>query len=759
MRLIPILIPILSMFRRLSAATIPSVTALSSLLLNPGTTSKKHAGAALCMSTQFDESSQTPLLEQKGLPKFKEITPEHVKPSIEKCLTKTKADFSQFEDVLRNPQNGETWGKRRLEYDYESVIEELEKIQSPLSYSWGVVGHLMGVKNSDALREAHQAVQPNVIEVVQSFGQSQPLFHALKALKDRMSIWKDLDEAQRRVIISSIRGMENAGVGLEKEQREQFNKLSLEQSELSTKFSNNVLDSTKAFKLTLTNKHDIEGLPKSALGFAAQQAVENGQKDATEENGPWLFTLDMPSYLPCMQHLKNREVREKLYRAYNTRASSGEMDNSNIIQRILQIKKEKAILLGYKNYAELSLASKMAPSVDSVLNLTEMLTKAAYPAAQRELETLQEFAKSQGHEGDLKLWDVTYWSERLREQKYEYEEEALRAYFPLDSVLTGLFELAERLFGVTVTPADGETEVWHESVRFFHINDKSTGEHIASFFLDPFSRPAEKRGGAWMDVCIGKSKALNRKPVAYLVCNGSPPVGEKPSLMSFSEVSTLFHEFGHGLQHMLTRIEHADAAGINNVEWDAVELPSQFMENWCYDKSTLFGFAKHYKTGETIPVELFEKVKAAKDFHAGMQMLRQNLFGSIDMELHSTYDPHGSTSPFDIYQKVAPKYSVIPPLPEDRFLNAFGHIFAGGYSAGYYSYKWAEVMSADAFGAFEDAGLDDEEAVQKTGRRFRETVLAMGGGKHPSDVFRAFRGRDPSPDALLRHSGLVGKSA
>ena len=324
--------------------------------------------------------------------------------------------------------------------------------------------------------------------------------------------------------------------------------------------------------------------------------------------------------------------------------------------------------------------------------------------------------------------------------------------------MNGLFKLAERLFGVVVESADGETEVWNESVRFFKIKDKATNEHIASFFLDPYSRPADKRGGAWMDVCVGKSKVLGTKPVAYLICNGSPPVGEKPSLMTFSEVETLFHEFGHGLQHMLTRIEHADASGINNVEWDAVELPSQFMENWCYDKPTLFGFAKHYLTGETIPVELFEKVKAAKDFHAGMQMLRQCFFGAMDIALHSEYDPDGNTSPFQLQQELATTYSVIPPLQEDRFLCSFGHIFAGGYSAGYYSYKWAEVMSADAFAAFEEAGLDDEKAVMETGRRFRETVLSMGGGKHPSDVFKAFRGRDPSPDALLRHSGLIASS-
>jgi len=420
---------------------------------------------------------------------------------------------------------------------------------------------------------------------------------------------------------------------------------------------------------------------------------------------------------------------------------------------------QRAQMLGYDTYAELSLASKMAPSVESVVKLTDMLTATAFPAAQKELDTLRAFAKSQGQVEELTLWDIPFWSERLREQQYGYEEEALRVYFPLDGVLKGLFGLAERLFGVTVESADGQADVWHETVRFFNIRDKTSGEHIASFYLDPFSRPSEKNGGAWMNVCLGRSRVLSRKPVAYLVCNGSPPVGDKPSLMTFREVQTLFHEFGHGLQHMLTNIEHADAAGINNVEWDAVELPSQFMENWCLDKQTLYGFAKHYETGEPLPIELFEKVKAAKDFLAGMQMLRQCFFGALDIELHSTYNPEGTESPFDLQRRLASKYTVIPPLDEDRFLCSFGHIFSGGYSAGYYSYKWAEVMSADAFSAFEEVGLENEEAVQATGRRFRETVLGMGGGQHPSEVFRAFRGRDPSPEALLRHSGLVSVEA
>ena len=700
-----------------------------------------------------------PMTKKDTLPLFKDIKPEHMLPAIQADLTDMKMQLSAFEKVLENHQNlGESWDKKHEEYDFEGVIERLEAIQFPLSYSWGVMGHLMGVKNSDELRKAHDELQPKVIKTMQTVGQSKALYKALTAIKSRKSVWSTLDEAQQRIVDSSLRAMVHSGVGLEGEAKEKFNALKLEQSELSTKFSNNVLDSTKAFKVTVTAAADLDGLPDSAKGLAAQQAVAAGHEGATAETGPWVLTLDMPSYLPCMQHLKNRDLREKLYGAFVTRASSGEHDNAPLIRRILQIKKEVSSMLGYECFADMSLASKMAPNTQAVTDLTEMLLAKAYPAAQRELEEVKAFAKAAGCNDELNLWDLTFWGERLREKQYEFEEEELRAYFPLPSVLNGLFELAERLFGVKIQAADGEAQVWNDSVMYFNIRDATSDEYIASFYLDPYSRPAEKRGGAWMDVCVGKSRVLNKKPTAYLTCNGSPPVGDKPSLMTFREVETLFHEFGHGLQHMLTRVEYGDAAGINGVEWDAVELPSQFMENWCYDKPTLYSFAKHYETGEPLPEVLFEKVKAAKNFQAGMQTIRQLFFGSMDMHLHSqAYDPKGNKSIFDVQNELAAKFTVMPPLPEDRFLCAFGHIFAGGYSAGYFSYKWAEVMSADAFGAFEEVGLDDEAAVKETGRRFRDTVLAMGGGKHPSDVYKAFRGREPHPEALLRHTGLTGK--
>lgn len=689
--------------------------------------------------------SSNPLLDQSGLPKFALIEASHVEPAITHLLEQLSTNFSALEDELKTAEQP----------TYSQTIERLEAMRNPVEYAWGVVGHLLAVKNSDELRTAHETMQPAVVQAFQRLGQSKALFDSLNKIKQGAE-WANLDGSQKRIIEASLRDMRLSGIALPDEQREIFNKLTLEGAELSTKFNNNVLDSTKAVTFELTTKEEVEGLPESALALAAQTARSKGHESATTEDGPWVITLDIPSYLPCMQHLKRQDIRERIYRAYISRASSGDSDNTGIIQKVLTARKHKSRMLGFNTFAEMSLASKMAPSYEAVDNLINMLRDNSFEPAREEFAKVQEFARSKGFEGDLQLWDVTYWSERQREELYGFKEEELRPYFPLPAVLDGLFGLANRLFGVVIRQANGEADIWHPDVQFFHVVDEASGEQIASFFLDPYSRPENKRGGAWMDVCIQRSKVLDRKPVAYLTCNGSPPVGDIPSLMTFREVETLFHEFGHGLQHMLTKVEHGDAAGINGVEWDAVELPSQFMENWCYDRPTLYGFAKHYKTGEPLPEELFQKLNAQRNYNAGMAMLRQLFFGRLDMELHHNYDPEDSShgTPFEIQQRISSDYTVLRPLPEDRFLCTFAHIFAGGYAAGYYSYKWAEVMSADAFAAFEEAGLDNDEAVREVGRRFRETVLALGGGTHPSEVYRAFRGRDPSPEALLRHSGL-----
>ena len=465
--------------------------------------------------------------------------------------------------------------------------------------------------------------------------------------------------------------------------------------------------------------------------------------------------------MPFMSHSRRRDLREQLYRASITRASSGELDNAPLIARILQLRQEMATLLGYGSFAELSLASKMAPDVSTVESFLEELRQASLAAAQQDLEDQRQCAAAAGvpEAADLRHWDLPFWAERRREQQYDFSEEALRPYFPLPRVLDGLFALARRLFGVRIEAADG-VPVWHEDVRFFRIYDEHDRE-IAAFYLDPYSRPAEKRGGAWMDECVGRSRLLApsgqpvRLPVAYLICNQTPPVGDQPSLMSFTELRTLFHEFGHGLHHMLTAIDHGMAAGINNVDWDAVELPSQFMENWCYHRETLLGMSGHVETGAPLPDDLYDKLCAARHYRAGSLMLRQLSFGLIDLALHHRHDPHGTESAFDLQRRLAPRTSVLPPLPEDRFLCSFGHIFAGGYAAGYYSYKWAEVLSADAFAAFEEAGVDDPKAVAAVGRRYRETILALGGSRPPMEVFQAFRGREPTTAALLRHSGLA----
>ncbi|MGK7912634.1 MAG: M3 family metallopeptidase [Synechococcus sp.] len=690
--------------------------------------------------------ADNPLAIGEGLPPFDRIQPEHIVPGITQVLEELDQQLTELENSVQP-----TWS---------GLVEPLDRLSERLRWSWGIVGHLMGVKNSPELREAYQTMQPKVIELSTKFGQSKPLYLAFKALKEG-SGWANLDEAQQRIVESSLRQAELAGVGLEGDDQKRFNDIQMELAKLSTDFSNHVLDATKAFSMTLTSQAEVDGLPPSLLSLAAQAARAAGEENATPETGPWRITLDFPSFGPFLKYSTRRDLRETVYKAYITRASSGELDNTPLIDRILELRQEKSQLLGFDSFAELSLASKMAPSVSAVDVLMEELRVASYDAAVEELDTLKAFAASKGaaEADDLKQWDTSFWSERQREEKFAFNEEELRPYFPLPRVLDGLFSLCGRIFDIQIEAANGEAPVWHPDVQYFKIS--RDGEAIAYFYLDSYSRPAEKRGGAWMDECLTRAKmtiddqSVTRLPVAYLTCNQTPPVDDKPSLMTFREVETLFHEFGHGLQHMLTTVDYPGAAGINNVEWDAVELPSQFMENWCYHRDTLFGMAKHYETGETLPEHYYEKLLAARTYMTGSAMLRQLNFSMLDIELHHRYDPNSDETVNDVRDRLAKTTTVMPQLPEDAFLCAFGHIFAGGYAAGYYSYKWAEVLSADAFAAFEEAGLDNDNALQETGRRFRDTVLSLGGGKHPEAVFKAFRGREPSTEALLRHSGLA----
>ncbi|MFN5969096.1 MAG: M3 family metallopeptidase [Microcystis sp.] len=681
-------------------------------------------------------NTSNPLLAGQGLPAFDQIQPGLIVPGMTQLLQELARELTELE-----AQIAPTW---------EKLVEPLTRIEERLSWSWGVIGHLMGVKNSPELRQAYETVQPQVVEFISRLSQSKPVYEAFLCLRQGKS-WGQLDEAQQRIVEASLRDAQLAGVGLLGEKKDRFNAIQLELAEITTKFSNNILDATKAFQLKLTTPEDIAGLPPSLLSLAAQTARTQGETNASTETGPWVITLDFPSYFPFMKYSDNRELREKLYKAYVSRADLGELDNNPLIDRILQLRQEQAHLLGYSTYAEVSLARKMANSVDEIEKLLDNLRQVSYEAAKQDLEALKTFAGTD----DLKHWDIAYWSEKQRQAKFNFSAEELRPYFPLPRVLEGIFSLAKRIFGVEIIAADGKAPIWHPDVRYFQINDEK-GEKIAYFYLDAYSRPAEKRGGAWMDVCIGRAKTGTevRLPVAYLICNQTPPVDGNPSLMTFEEVTTLFHEFGHGLQHMLTTVDYSGAAGINNVEWDAVELPSQFMENWCYDRPTLMSMAKHYETSETLPEHYYQKLLLAKNYMSGSAMLRQLHLSLVDLELHHRYQPNGGETPKQVRQRLAATTTIIPPLPEDAFLCSFGHIFAGGYAAGYYSYKWAEVLSADAFAAFEEVGLDNEEAVKAIGRRFRDTVLAMGGSSHPMNVFKAFRGREPSTEPLLRHSGL-----
>lgn len=690
------------------------------------------------------DPATNPLYNHGKHPRFSDITPEHSKEAVTELLAQAKRDFAEFESSVEPSWNG--------------IFERLRVLMEPLEYAWHISGHLMSVRNSDELRKVYEELQPSVVEFMTSMGQSKATYDALQALVNSPQ-WDNLEPAKQRLVNKELLTMKLSGISLEGEAKQTFNQIQKELAELATSFSNAVLDSRKAYEMVLTNPADIEGLPTTLLEMTAASARDNGHPNATAKDGPWRITLDFPVSGPFMMHCKNRSLRESLYRSMISVASSGELNNQPRINRILELRRQKATLLGFESHAQISLATKMAPDVDAVDKLTAELRDVAKPQAQQDHQALIAFAREQSGDSQLNIenWDVSFWAERMRELEYQLSDEELRPYFPFPKVLDGLFNISKRLFDIDVVAADGEVQVWHPDVRFFKIFN-AQGNQIASFYLDPYSRPADKRGGAWMDSLIGRAVDADgevRLPTAILACNQTPPAGERPSLMSHREVETLFHEFGHGLHHMLTTVDIPQAAGIESVEWDAVELPSQFMENWTYHEKTVMGFAKHFETDAPLPKDLFDRLVAAKNFRAGSMILRQIYFGHLDMELHHHYDPTSDETVADVKQRVIDTSTVVPPLPEDHFECSFGHIFAGGYSAGYYSYKWAEVLSADAFSAFEDVGLEDEDALKAMGNKFRDTVLAQGGSKHPMDVFLEFRGRQPSTRALMRHNGLL----
>jgi len=726
--------------------------------------------AASSASSPAPESCGTalPLLRGEGLPPFEAITPGQVETAIPQLLEQLNAELTALEHTLQKRLQAISNGAAPL--SWAELMEPLHHLGERLRWSWGVVSHLNGVCNSPELREAHQSQQGAVVVFGSRAGQSAVIYRALGQLLEQHQTSQPgetghLDATQLRILEAERRDMQLRGVGLSGAEQEAFNAATTELARLASDFGNHVLDATNGWTLRLSDPAEVAGLPDSLRKLLAQAARQAGQEpgdaDATAEHGPWLLGLDMPRVMPFLKYGARRDLRETVYRAQVARASSGELDNRPLIERILTLRGEQARRLGFTSWAEVSLASKMAGSVGEVEQLLEELRAAAYPVAQQELEALRAIASRQGapEADDLKPWDVAYWAEKLRQESFELDSEALRPWFPLEQVLQGLFGLCQRLFDIRIVSTDpGEAPTWHPDVRYFRVLDGASGASLAAFYLDPFSRPGSKRGGAWMDECLGRSHTAAGEPVlpvAYLICNQSPPVGDTPSLMTFDEVETLFHEFGHGLQHMLTTVERPQAAGINNVEWDAVELPSQFMENWCYDRATLMGMARHWQTGESLPEADYQKLLAARTFMGGSATLRQVHFALTDLRLHSVWSPDGGQSPEQLRRELARTTTVLEPIPEDAFLCAFSHIFAGGYSAGYYSYKWAEVLSADAFSAFEEVGLDVEDEVVATGRRFRDTVLSLGGSRSPAEIFEAFRGRPPSSEALIRHSGLV----
>lgn len=671
-----------------------------------------------------------PLLHYAGLPKFNEIKPEHISPAVDSLLAEGRGLVEQLATATETP----TW---------ENFALKLEDHSEKLGRTWSQVGHMNAVVNSPELREAYNANLAKLTDFYSDLSQDERLYTKYKAIQASPTFGK-LSSTQQKIINNEVRDFKLGGAELPTKEKARFKTISEELSKLGSKFEENIMDNTNDFAHYVENVDELAGIPQDAIEAAASAAKEAGKTG-------YKFSLHFPSYMPVLQYANNRELREILYRAYATRASEfgkTEWDNTKLISDILKLKQEEAKMLGFKNYAELSLATKMADTPAQVTEFLDTLAKRAKPYAERDMQELSDYAKKLGI-NDMQAWDVAYVSEKLREEKYAFSDQEVKQYFPEDKVLAGLFKVTETIFGVQVRKADAP--LWHQDAAFYEIND-SNQKPIAYFYLDLYARN-NKRGGAWMDECITRRKkeAGIELPVAYLTCNFSAPVGGKPALFTHDEVITMFHEFGHGLHHMLTQVDEYGVSGIKGVEWDAVELPSQFMENFCWEWDVLRHMTKHVDTGAQLPRGLFDKMVAAKNFQAGMQTVRQIEFSLFDMRLHGDFDPNGEQTALDLIEQVRDEVSVLRPPKWNRFPNSFSHIFAGGYAAGYYSYKWAEVLSADAYSLFEELGVLSEQA----GSRFKNEVLAKGGSRPAMESFVAFRGREPSIDALLRHNGMA----
>ena len=670
-----------------------------------------------------------PLVDFSGLPRFADTGPEHVAPAIDQLLAEGREVIASLAGVPA------TW---------DDFVSPLEDANERIGRAWGQVAHLHAVLDTPPLREAYNANLPKVTQYFTELGQNPQLFEKYKALRSSAEFAR-LSPARRKIIENALRDFRLGGAELPPAQKKRYAEIQDELARLSAKFSENVLDATNAFSVVV-DKDRISGIPDDVLAAAREAAQKEGKEG-------WKFTLHAPSYLPVMQYADDRSLRETMYRESATRASElgkPEWDNTANIARILALRHEMAQLLGYASFAEVSLVPKMAKSPAEVLAFLDDLARRARPHAERDVAELREFARSKLAIETLQAWDLAYAAEKLRVERYAFSDQEVKQYFPEDIVLQGLFRVAQSLYQIDIRPSSAPA--WHEDVRFFDILD-AKGGLVGQFYVDLYARET-KRGGAWMDDAITRRRkaAGVQTPVAYLNCNFSRPLeGGKPALFTHDEVLTLFHEFGHGLHHLLTRVEDLGVSGINGVEWDAVELPSQFMENFCWEWDVLQHMTRHVDTGASLPKELFGKMLAAKNFHAGLAMLRQIEFAVFDMRLHAEYDPARPRSALELLQEVRRRVAVLHPPAYNRFPNSFSHIFAGGYAAGYYSYKWAEVLSADAYSFFEENGVLDATA----GARFRDEILAVGGSRPASESFAAFRGRAPSVDALLRHNGMI----
>ncbi|WP_339022146.1 oligopeptidase A [Aeromonas salmonicida] len=676
-----------------------------------------------------------PLLTMDSLPPFSQIQPEQVQAAVTQAIADCKQKIT---DVLAQ-RDSHTW---------DSLIAPLEEVNDRLARVWSPVSHLNSVLNSEALRAAHDACLQLLSEFQTYVGQHEGLYQAYLGLFESDDFPR-LDGAQRKEIQNTLRDFRLSGIGLPAEAQQRYGEIQARLSELASRFSNNVLDATQGWTKLVSDEAELAGLPQSVLAAARQLAEQKGQQG-------WLFTLDIPSYLPVMMYADNRELRAELYEAFTTRASdqgpnAGKWDNSAIMTELLSLRRELAQLLGFGNYAELSLATKMAEKTEQVVGFLTDLAAKSLPQGKAELEEIRTFAAEHHGQRELAAWDLPYYAEKLKQHKFSISDEQLRPYFPANKVVKGLFEVVKRVFGIKVRERLG-IDTWHPDVRFYDIFD-AEDELRGSFYLDLYARE-HKQGGAWMDVCLGRRYRQDgslQKPVAYLTCNFNGPVDGKPALFTHDEVVTLFHEFGHGIHHMLTQIDVAGVAGINGVAWDAVELPSQFLENWCWESEALAFISGHHETGEPLPADLLEKMLTARNFQAAMQMLRQLEFALFDFRLHQEFDPANPDQIPTLLAEVRSQVAVMTPPAFNRFQHSFSHIFAGGYAAGYYSYKWAEVLSADAFSRFEEEGIFNPA----TGQSFLKNILEKGGSKEPMELFRAFRGREPQVDALLRHSGIA----